>query len=104
MALTYANADIFDFIAEIMNAKDEPWRALAACHGKDPTLFFPPQTTTGTRRATKSIRRAKEICAVCPVQAECRADWETMPYTQRMHGVRFGMTSMERRGLAYDKD
>jgi WhiB family redox-sensing transcriptional regulator len=99
MALTYANADIFDFIAEIMNAKDEPWRQWAACHGKDPTLFFPPQTATGTRRATKSIRRAKEICATCPVQAECRTSWEAMPYVQSNHGVWFGTTAMERRGL-----
>jgi WhiB family redox-sensing transcriptional regulator len=43
------------------------WRTLAACRGKDRSLFFP-----GTGESNK-VRAAKAICAACPVKAECRA-------------------------------
>jgi WhiB family redox-sensing transcriptional regulator len=48
-----------------------PWIEHAACYGhKD--LFFPPTDVREHRYdRNRRIRRAKGICAVCPVKAEC---------------------------------
>lgn len=45
------------------------WRARAACKDADPELFFPPPSD-----AEKAARRAKAICAGCPVRPECLAE------------------------------
>ena len=42
----------------------EDWRALAACRGMDPDVFFPGKGGYGAREA-------KSICCLCPVKAEC---------------------------------
>jgi WhiB family transcriptional regulator, redox-sensing transcriptional regulator len=44
------------------------WRALAACRGSDPELFF-PVSKTGLARV--EAQRAKAICAGCPVRRQC---------------------------------
>lgn len=46
------------------------WQDRAACQGEDLVLFFGPD---GERQAEREIRerRAKAICAQCPVRAEC---------------------------------
>jgi WhiB family redox-sensing transcriptional regulator len=41
------------------------WMASAACRGMDVNLFFP------TRGETAKAKRARAICATCPVRAEC---------------------------------
>ena len=41
------------------------WRALAACRGLDPDLFF------AERGDTLTVRNARAVCATCPVAAEC---------------------------------
>ena len=46
--------------------RSQRWRDRAACKDADPELFFPPEE--GGRRAA---RKAKAICARCPVTAEC---------------------------------
>lgn len=57
------------------------WVAEAACGGTDPEVFFPepddPDADTRTARAA-------EICAGCPVAAECAADADT---TRQRHGI-----------------
>lgn len=44
------------------------WQDRAACLGHSPDLFFPERAD-----ATVQIRKAKKICATCPVTAECLA-------------------------------
>lgn len=44
------------------------WRHHAACRDEDPELFFPVSDKgPGARQATQ----AKDVCARCPVRAEC---------------------------------
>jgi WhiB family redox-sensing transcriptional regulator len=47
--------------------KDQEWRTRAACKGMDTDLFFPE------RGENLKVKKAKEICASCPVQNECLA-------------------------------
>ncbi|GAA3728483.1 WhiB family transcriptional regulator [Salinactinospora qingdaonensis] len=46
------------------------WQDAAACRGEDLVLFFGPD---GERQPEREIRerKAKEICAQCPVRTEC---------------------------------
>ncbi len=46
------------------------WQDVAACRGKDIVLFFGPD---GERQPERDVRerKAKSVCAACPVQAEC---------------------------------
>lgn len=69
------------------------WHADAACAQIGPELFVPDQPT---REQTAA---AKQVCATCPVRAECLADvlaWEQPAYR---HGVVGGLTANERRRL-----
>lgn len=63
---------------------EEPWQEQAACKGKPLAWFFP--TAEGETGA-----QAREVCASCPVRAECLADhlWED-------HGI-WGGTSVDER-------
>jgi WhiB family transcriptional regulator, redox-sensing transcriptional regulator len=57
------------------------WKLSAACRPEvyrgDPEIFYPPrlrETTTEMSAArAELIRRAKRVCAVCPVTRECEA-------------------------------
>ena len=42
------------------------WFSGAECRGSNPSLFF-----AGPNAEQATVARAKEICAVCPVRAEC---------------------------------
>src|SRR5579863_6117249 len=46
------------------------WQDAAECRGEDLLLFFGPD---GERQPERDIRerKAKEICAACPVRLEC---------------------------------
>lgn len=71
------------------------WHALAACHGMDESVFFPPLG----RDTAKRVAVAKRVCAGCPVRRECLDDalsWE-LPSTRS--GVRGGLTARERSEL-----
>lgn len=78
----------------VLRAVDAPvidWRARAVCRPADERLFFPP-AGPGAERA---MRLAKNICATCPVIAEC-LDWaHRNPETTR-YGVWGGLTKDER--------
>lgn len=55
---------------------NDSWRDYAACLGADSDLFFPNQGA--------STRKAKAMCAACPVAVEC------LDYAIES-GVRFGV-------------
>ena len=69
------------------------WRQRSACRDVDPDLFFPPQES-----AVLVIRRAKAVCAGCPVSADC-LDWAVRHPAASEYGVWGGMTERERRPL-----
>jgi WhiB family redox-sensing transcriptional regulator len=52
-------------------AEEWSWQLSARCRGQDPGLFFHPENERGHAR-TRRLRRAKAICAQCPVAALCR--------------------------------
>lgn len=68
------------------------WMERAACLGLDPALFFPP------RGPVENWAPAKEVCASCPVTAECLnlALVEGKRYEDGIYG---GLTGRERRRL-----
>jgi WhiB family transcriptional regulator, redox-sensing transcriptional regulator len=59
------------------------WQDDAACRGKDTVLFFGPD---GERQPERDIRerKAKAVCAACPVRALCRA---APPHAPRERGL-----------------
>ncbi|MFB7663964.1 WhiB family transcriptional regulator [Kitasatospora sp. NPDC056138] len=46
----------------------------AACEGSDTALFFPDPEELGPETAEWAERRAKMMCAGCPVKSMCLAD------------------------------
>ena len=71
------------------------WQDDAACREEDLILFFGPD---GERQPEREIRerKAKAVCAECPVRTECLAD----ALDNRVEfGVWGGMTERERRAL-----
>ncbi len=79
------------------------WQWRAACRGEDTVLFFPPSRPEMKDERLTRERRAKAICAVCPVQVECL---EYAIRTREPHGVWGGLSEMERRAMlrAMDRD
>ncbi len=71
---------------------DDWWRA-AACRNADPELFFPISETAVSR---SDVRRAKQICAACPVSSPCLR--YALAHRQDQ-GIWGGLTDDERRPL-----
>ena len=69
------------------------WRNRSLCRDSNPELFFP---IGATGPALDQIEAAKEICAECPVRAECL---EFALATNQEAGVWGGTTEEERRKL-----
>lgn len=74
------------------------WRANAACAGEEAELFFASDTTT----------QALDVCAGCPVIAQCHADtteWENRTRSRRFYasGVVGGTTGSERNQTYYPR-
>jgi WhiB family redox-sensing transcriptional regulator len=76
------------------------WQMLSACRGAEPTLFFHPEGERGQARARRE-RAAKQICATCPVIAECRAHALTV---REPYGVWGGLGEGERAELLARRD
>ncbi|MFG2001742.1 WhiB family transcriptional regulator [Spirillospora sp. NPDC048911] len=49
---------------------DFTWQDFADCHGEDLVLFFGPDGERAPERELRE-RKAKQICAGCPVRTEC---------------------------------
>lgn len=71
---------------------DWAWQEHANCRGEDLTLFFGAE---GERAADRAIRerKAKQVCAGCPVMADCLEEAYREP---RQYGVWGGMDPEER--------
>lgn len=70
------------------------WRAHAACVGLDDDMF--PDNNTA------AIEHARQICAPCPVRAECLADamaTEGAASARNRYGIRAELTGSQRRAL-----
>lgn len=67
---------------------DPRWSDLAACADYDTEFFYPPKGV--------SARKAKAVCADCPVINECREFALRVP---EEHGVWGGTTPEERKAL-----
>ena len=53
------------------NADFWDWQLQGSCRGEDPSMFFHPEGERGAAREER-IRKAKAVCAGCPVLTECR--------------------------------
>lgn len=69
------------------------WQNDAACRGEDLVLFFGPD---GERQPERDIRerKARAICARCPVLRQCQ-DYSVNSFEQ--HGLWGGLTTDERK-------
>lgn len=79
-------------IYDLLEQPGQPWRQQAACRGSDPNVFFP-----GTGEST---RPAQEICATCPVRAECLA---YALKSGEKFGIFGGLSERQRRKLRRDE-
>jgi WhiB family redox-sensing transcriptional regulator len=82
----------YTFPGAVLRAHE--WRAFALCADVDPEIFFPagdPPSPYDARNV-----RALDICADCPVIAECR-EWALDSGLE--HGIAGGLTAPERRIL-----
>lgn len=73
------------------------WQSRAACAGMDQSIFFPP--------GGGSVKRAKKVCANCPVKAQCLDMALLIPYhiDEAGGGVFGGTTRYERRSLRRER-
>ena len=68
------------------------WRPRARCRGVDPEVFFP------RRGDVEGVKRAREVCAPCPVREQCLAD-----NINRRDGFYGGLSATERRLLRRER-
>lgn len=68
------------------------WQRDAACRGLSVTMFFHPGRERGHARRQR-ITDAKELCATCPVIAECR---QYALDTREPYGIWGGLSEEER--------
>ena len=71
----------------------EWWRA-AACRDAEPELFFPISATAASHA---QVKRAKQICASCPVRSDCLR--YALDHRQEQ-GIWGGLTEEERRRIS----
>ena len=77
------------------------WQWRAACRGEDPALFFAPNHFEPKEERQARERKAKAICAACPVRIDC------LEYAVRIrepHGVWGGLNELERRILVRGRE
>ena len=74
------------------------WHYDAACRGMDTEIFFDCATNAA------NIQQAKRICSDCPVRDAClqaALDEEAGQRSQERHGIRGGLTHLERGAHAF---
>lgn len=75
------------------------WADRGACRGEPTDAFFPVAHNTGRRGGTNSIyRRARTVCAGCPVRTECLTH---AIRAGEIHGMWGGLTPKERFALRH---
>ncbi|GAA1877459.1 WhiB family transcriptional regulator [Pseudonocardia ailaonensis] len=74
------------------------WQRHGACRGMDSGFFFHPENERGPARTNRE-RRAKEICAACPVIEQCRRHALEV---QEPYGVWGGLSEHERDAIVRD--
>ena len=75
---------------------EELWQQRAACKGPQAAVFFPPSQVERKDERDAREDRAKEICAMCPVQRPC------LDYAldiREPHGIWGGLNELERKQL-----
>ena len=75
------------------------WQDKAACKGPQARVFFPPSHLERKDEREARERRAKAICAVCPVRTPC------LDYALEIrepHGIWGGLNELERKALIAD--
>lgn len=81
--------DPFAMIADVVNARQEPWRQHAACRGLPPAWFFGESST--------DVALARAVCADCPVRQQCL---DAACDNHEQFGVFGGLTVKERRRVS----
>jgi WhiB family transcriptional regulator, redox-sensing transcriptional regulator len=74
----------------------EGWQARAACRGQSAAIFFAPTHFERKEARAARERKAKAVCATCPVRKEC------LSYALRIrepHGIWGGLSEVERRAI-----
>lgn len=71
------------------------WQPRAACRDMDSTAFFPPDAERGPAKESRE-RRAKRVCAGCPVIEACRRHALAV---REPYGVWGGLTVAERAAI-----
>lgn len=69
---------------------DRVWMKRASCRGMDPNLFMP------VRGENTKTKKAKAICADCPVISQCRDYGLELAQQYDTHGIFGGLTRQER--------
>jgi WhiB family redox-sensing transcriptional regulator len=75
---------------------DDAWQMKAACRGPQATVFYPPSSFERKDEKLDRERRAKAICASCPVRQPC-LDYALERRDQ--HGIWGGMSESERKRI-----
>lgn len=69
------------------------WLSRAACFGMPVAIFFPEQ------HDTEKVRKAKAICAQCPVSDDCLEEALATPQEDDLFGIYAGTSPKARRRL-----
>ena len=77
----------------------DPWQENAACRGPQSVVFFPPHHVERKDERNSRERRAKAICASCPVLEPCLDYALTI---REPHGIWGGLNETERRARLED--
>ena len=79
----------------LVNATTIEWQMQAACRGAEQRAdFYPPTHAERKRERLARERRAKTMCAPCPVRGECL---EHAVAADERYGVWGGLTADERK-------
>ncbi len=73
---------------------DRSWQTAALCRGNHSYLFFPPSTVERKDERERRETKAKAICTVCPVKAECL---DFAMKIREPYGIWGGLTEADRR-------